>query len=95
MAEKLKRIPFDEFARDLAHFFKRVTHEHETVIVETATGEGVVIRPLDTTATTHSLTDEDYAAFRSAFGGWADVDTDSLKEAIYESRKSSRPPAKL
>ncbi len=41
------------------------------------------------------LTDEDYRAFRSTFGGGADVDTDSLKKAIFESRQSSRPPVSL
>jgi len=39
--------------------------------------------------------EDEYKAFRSAFAGWADVDTDSLKQAIYESRKSSRPPVDL
>lgn len=41
-------------------------------------------------------TSEDIEAFRSAAGGWADVDTDTLIENIYESRRlSTRPPIKL
>jgi antitoxin (DNA-binding transcriptional repressor) of toxin-antitoxin stability system len=41
-------------------------------------------------------TEADYAAFRHAAGGWADVDTDALIEQIYEDRKrSSRPPVEL
>jgi hypothetical protein len=94
MSEELKRIPFDEFASNLARFFKHVIDEHESVVVENEEGEGVVVRPLPLTAK-RILSDEDYRAFRSAFGGWADVDTDSLKKAIYESRKSSRPPVSL
>lgn len=41
-------------------------------------------------------TDADYEAFRSAAGGWADVDTDRLINDIYEDRRrSSRPPVEL
>lgn len=41
-------------------------------------------------------TPEDIEAFRSAAGGWADIDTDKLIENIYESRRiSTRPPVKL
>jgi hypothetical protein len=94
MAEELRRISFDDFARNLARFFELVIHEHEAVVVENAAGEGVVIQPLPTA--TRVLSDEDFRAFRSAFGGWADVDTDSLKDAIYESRQlSTRPPVTL
>ena len=95
MTKDLKRVPFDEFASNLAGFFKYVIDDHESVIVENDEGEGVVVQPLPTTATKRILTDDDYRAFRSAFGGWADVDTDSLKKAIYESRQSSRPPVSL
>ena len=95
MTEELRRIRFDEFAGNLARFFDLVIHEHEPVVVENEKGEGVVIRPLPIATIKRSITDEDYVAFRSAFGGWADVDTDSLKNDIYESRKSSRPPVTL
>jgi len=40
-------------------------------------------------------TKEDLEAFRSAAGSWKDVDTDKLVADIYESRRSSRPPAEL
>lgn len=92
MTKELKRIPFSEFSRNLARFFKQVIDEHESVVVKNDDGEEVEIRPLPFLPT---LTDEDYRAFRSAFGGWADVDTESFKKAIYESRQSSRPPANL
>lgn len=39
---------------------------------------------------------EDYEAFRSAAGSWADVDTDKLIEDIYAMRRrSNRPPVEL
>jgi hypothetical protein len=42
------------------------------------------------------ITDEDLAAFRSAAGAWADVDTDKLIEEIYAARiADDRPPVEL
>ncbi|MCC6454395.1 MAG: hypothetical protein IT328_05590 [Caldilineaceae bacterium] len=95
MTKELKRITFDEFASNLALFFKQVIDDHETVVVENDEGERIVVQPLPTPTSERILTEDDYLAFRSAFGGWADVDTDSLKKAIYESRKLSRPPVNL
>ncbi len=44
----------------------------------------------------HVLSAADYEAFRSAAGGWKDLDTDKLIEDIYESRRiSTRPPVEL
>jgi len=41
-------------------------------------------------------TKADYEAFRSAAGGWKDVDTDTLIANIYEDRRqSNRPLAEL
>ena len=37
-------------------------------------------------------TEADYEAFRSAAGGWKDIDTDQLVENIYESRRISIRP---
>jgi hypothetical protein len=37
----------------------------------------------------HALSRADYEAFRSAAGGWKDIDTDKLIENIYESRRIS------
>jgi hypothetical protein len=43
-----------------------------------------------------ALSEADYEAFRSAAGGWQDIDTDRLIENIYESRRiSTRPPVEL
>ena len=42
-------------------------------------------------------TKADYEAFKSAAGGWKDVDTERLLKDIYEDRRrtNSRPPVKL
>jgi hypothetical protein len=41
-------------------------------------------------------TKADYEAFKSAAGGWKDIDTDKLIANIYASRRqSNRPPVKL
>ena len=41
-------------------------------------------------------TKADYEAFKSAAGGWKDIDTDKLIADIYASRRrSNRPPVKL
>jgi len=41
-------------------------------------------------------TAEDYAAFRSAVGSWADIDTDKLIEDIYRARgEGTRPIDRL
>ena len=94
MTEELRRFRFDEFADNLTRIFKLVSLGRESVVVEDSEGEGVVIRPLEP-ADKRALRDDDYDAFHSAFGGWADMDTDTLKRDIYESRKSSRPPVTL
>jgi hypothetical protein len=95
MSKELKRISFGEFASNLTRVFKQVIDQNEPVVVENDEGEEVLVQPLSTAATERTLTEDDYRAFRSAFGGWADVDTDALKKAIYESRQSSRPPVSL
>jgi hypothetical protein len=41
-------------------------------------------------------TKADYEAFKSAAGGWKDIDTDKLIENIYAiRRRSNRPPVKI
>ena len=41
-------------------------------------------------------TKADYEAFKSAAGGWKDIDTDKLIANIYASRRrSNRPPVEL
>lgn len=99
MTKELRRIRFDEFADNLARFFALVSREHEPVVVENDKGESVILRPLEspleTSAPLARFTEDDYNAFRAAFGGWSDVDTEALKAKIKASRQSSRPPVTL
>ncbi len=58
-----------------------------------------ILRPVvsaqDTGLPPWNPTAEDEAAFRSASGSWADLDTDRIVEEIYEARKrGSRPDAR-
>lgn len=91
MTKELRRIRYDEFADNLARFFSLVSRENESVVVENDKGESVILRPLEPSASKAHIDKDDYDAFRSAFGGWADMDTEALKAKISESRKSSRP----
>ena len=95
MTKELRRIRFDEFADNLDRIFSLVSRRNEPVVVENDEGESVVLRPLDVNDSKAHIDKDDYDAFRSAFGGWADMDTEALKAKISESRKSSRPPVNL
>ena len=98
MAAQKQPIPFDEFAGDVAGFFERVVHGHETLLVEAARDEIVVVKAARSTKRTgvrrsrRSPGNRD--AFLSTAGGWKDlVDRDELVESIYQSRSiTSRPP---
>ena len=51
------------------------------------------VKPPATRRTRRKKTEAELEAFRSAAGGWADIDTDKLIADIYESRDiSTRPP---
>jgi hypothetical protein len=59
-----------------------------------------LLTPVETTATPRKKrgkTKADYEAFRSAAGGWKEVDTETLLANIYEDRRqtNTRPPVKL
>lgn len=101
MAIKKQPVPFDEFASDVAGFFERVVHGHETLLVEKTEGDLVVMkaasrkRPVRTGRRRRPLSNRD--DFLSTAGSWKGlVDTDNLVENIYESRSiSSRPSIQL
>ncbi len=93
-------ISFEELAGNLADVFNKVRKEHTSIVVEYATGEKFVIKPLRPTKVSirprRKRTKADYEAFLAAAGSWSDVDTDELKKHIYESRAiSTRPPVEL
>jgi len=99
MAREIPRVPFHEFSDNIAAFFARVAREHESLVVEGAEGELVVLKPLRSTKArlrSRRRTAADHEAFLSSFGSWSDVDADTLIKDIYESRSiSSRPPVEL
>jgi hypothetical protein len=86
MNKEIRRIPYDEFFRNLASIFEQVIREHETVVVETKEGEAVVLRSAEV-GLLEGKSGEDYEAFLSSAGGWADVDVDQFLKDNYESRR--------
>jgi hypothetical protein len=92
MDDNIRRIPYDEFFRDLASIFEQVIREHETVVVETKEGEAVVLRSARV-GLPEGRSEKDYKAFLSSAGGWADVDVDQFLKDNYESRRMNTRPA--
>jgi len=104
MAREMPSVPFEEFSKNVADFFERVVHNHETVVVEDKSGKAAVLKPAPayvrakhTTRRKKVLRTADREAFLSSLGGWKDlVDTDRLIENIRKSRSiSSRPSVEL
>ena len=97
MTEALRPIPFEEFSDNLASIFERVVGKGEEVVVETAAGELVTLKPLARTKRRRrTKTKADYEAFLASFGGWKDVDVDAFLKDNEENRRiSTRPPVEL
>jgi hypothetical protein len=95
MRSEVKRIAYEEFANNLSSVLDRVVHENAVVVVETADGELALLRYL-APEELPTKREADYAAFRSAAGSWAEVDTDLILKRVYESRdQPGRPPVRL
>jgi len=95
-----QHISFEELAGNLTTILNLVREEHKAVVVEYATGEQVVIKPLPPvkklTRRSRKKNKADYDAFYSSAGGWQDVDVDAFIQQIRESRGlSTRPPVEL
>lgn len=88
MANLTRSITFDEFSSDVEGFFECVLRENETVLVERSAGEVVALKPVRRKGRKRrERTQADREAFLSSAGGWKGlVDTEKLKEDIYESR---------
>jgi hypothetical protein len=74
---------------------EEVSASREPRILRSLDKDLVVVSPLRGTSSRRGRrkSDADLAAFRSAAGGWMDVDTDKLVNDIYETRRrSNRPP---
>jgi PHD/YefM family antitoxin component YafN of YafNO toxin-antitoxin module len=91
VSREIRRIPYEEFFRNLASIFEQVIQEHETVVVETKEGEAVVLRVAEV-GLLEGKSEEDYEAFLSSAGGWADVDVDQFLKDNYESRRMNTRP---
>src|SRR5438093_1336621 len=91
MSKEVAHIPYDEFAANLESIFSRVARDNAAVVVEKPDGARAVLKPLHTsrkTARDRVPSEADYAAFLASAGGWKGlVDTEQLKEDIYESRR--------
>jgi hypothetical protein len=84
MPTNRKVISFEEFSDHPQEVFERVLHGEE-VIVQRGKGEAVVLN-LDDSSNGTALPPEKLAAFLSAAGGWADMDTETLKAQLRASR---------
>lgn len=97
MAERITRIDIGD-APELLELAKEVHRSHEPRVLRHAGEDLAMMVPLSRKQPSRRKepTPEDYAAFRSAAGSWADVDTDKLIEDIYATRRrSNRPPVEL
>ena len=96
MPHAVVRVPIQELASDLEHIFDRVAQGESVIVIDRAGEDVAIVKPMRARRRGRRKTAADRAAFRSAAGGWADVDTDALVETLYESRsQSSRPPVNL
>lgn len=98
MRRNLKHINIDDVS-DLLSLAEEVRTTKEPRVLSRDSEDIAVLMPV-TIPLRRKLkrkkTKADYAAFRSAAGGWKDVDTDELIENIYEDRRmSNRPPVEL
>jgi hypothetical protein len=89
MAHHIKSIDIGD-APELLRLAEEVQRSHEACLLRRA-GEDLALvvpvpRPASRRRTSLEKTQADYEAFRSAAGGWKDLDTDKLIEDIYESR---------
>jgi hypothetical protein len=99
MAEHATPIDISETS-ELLQLAEEVQRSHTARILRRG-GEDLAMvvplpHPVKARKNRRQITEADLAAFRSAAGSWADVDTDTLIEDIYETRRrSNRPPIEL
>jgi hypothetical protein len=99
MAEHIKSIDIGD-APELLRLAEEVHRSHEARLLRRA-GEDLALvvpvpRPAIRRRRSREKSEADYEAFRSAAGGWKDLDTDKLIEDIYESQGiSTRAPVEL
>jgi hypothetical protein len=97
MAERITPIDIGD-APELLQLAKEVHRSNESRVLRHAGEDLAMMVPLPRKQPSRRKkpTPEDYEAFRSAAGSWADVDTDKLIDDIYATRRrSNRPPVEL
>lgn len=83
---------------DMLRIAEEVKKSHEPRVLRRADEDLVMVIPVParTARASRARGDDDIRAFRSAAGGWSDLDADKLIDDIYEARRSSsRPPVRL
>lgn len=98
MVRAIKAIEIGD-APDLVRLAEEVHASNEARLLR-RDGEDLAVlmpaRPVAKQRGKRTKTQADYDAFRSAAGGWKDIDTDKLIANIYEDRRrGDRPPIKL
>ncbi len=98
MAKELRRIDISGIP-ELLSLAEDVRRTNEPRVLRRDSEDVAMLIPLGTTSRRRRVvgkTRADYEAFRSAAGGWKDVDTDRLIANIYADRRiSNRPPVEL
>ena len=95
MARKLKRIDISDIP-ELLSIVEEVRNSGEARVLGRNGEDLAVIRPVEPALRPRlrrARTKADYEAFRSAAGGWKDLDTDGLITDIYADRRGSNRPA--
>jgi hypothetical protein len=91
MGNQRKVISFKEFSDHPEEVFEQVL-QGEEIIVQRGKGESVMLNLVDS-LNGEELSPEKIAAFLSAAGGWADMDTETLKAQLRASRDMPPRPA--
>lgn len=98
MDRRIKRIDVSGVP-ELLRIAEEVRNTREPRLLRRDSEDLAVVMPVKRalgSRTRKVKTKADYEAFRSAAGGWKDVDTDRLIADIYADRRiSNRPPVEL
>ena len=94
MARAVKPIDVDGVP-ELVRLAREVRESGEPHVLREGGEDLALLTPVAPTRTYpwREKTEADYEAFRSAAGGWKDVDTDKIIEDIYADRRMSDHPA--
>ncbi len=98
MTKELKLVDISNVP-ELVRLAQEVKAANEPRILQSEGEDIALLMPVTSTSKRHkkARSESDYEAFLDSAGGWRElVDTEELKENIYESRRiSSRPPITL